>query len=1349
MKKIYVLLLILFNILLLAQQYSNTENSYHFYENKGQIVDQKGKENSNVKYLFQSKGLNVQIKIEGFSYDVYEVKKSLKKDSKKNKQYLFEQDKKRTEYDYKHQYHRIDIDFIDANKNPAIIAEGKSTDYDNYYNLPNRPKGIEKVHRFQKITYKNLYRNIDLVFFKPDDSLKPIEYNFIVNPGGKISDIKLKFKGAKTKLKDGKLSMNLRFGEMQENIPHSWEEVGTSKKPIDVQFSDLDNQIFGFAAEKNASDKTVVIDPVPTRIWGSYFSGSYYDNTSTFIVADEGDNLYFGGQTTNPTNIATSGTHQFFILNGSYENGFVQKFNPSGNRLWGTYIGNLLYDTKLYAGILNDDALYIGGSTFDQTGGINNITTAGVHKQFASANTLEAFIMKLDFYGHRIWGTYYGGTGYEDIYDLNFDQNGDLLASGYTNSSNQITTPTAFLATRPNSFSGFFSKFSSSGQLLYGSYFYRPVNHITADSHNNTVIAGQYFKDNSLPDIGSTNTHQPNMIGYYNAYILKFDNSFTKIWGTYYGGSSNYTSATSSNNYISGLAVDSNDNIIIAGTTRSADHIATPGAYKENHNSDDDNGFIAKFLPDGKIDWSTYYGAENNFGNKITAMYVNNKDDIYVVGDTRSSQDIATSNAYQPNPNQSDDGYFAKFSKNGSLVWGTYYADRFQDYLQNITFKNNYVYVIGWTSGTDSRNPLGTYGTFMPTAYAGYYLAKFQDCQNNVQVSAASVVCPNSRINLRASGGTSYSWTGPNGFSSTLQNPTISHATATHAGTYICIITGTGDCDGTYSVTIKVEDKTAPIPNIAVLPTITGNCKTIITTIPTATDVCMGNIVATTANPLQYSLPGNYVITWKYDDGNGNISTQNQNVTITSEPLPIANAAQNFCKISSPKISDLQITGTSIKWYDAAGNPLNSNTFLTDGTKYYASQTLNGCESAKTEIIVTLNDPTAPTGSTQQDFCSAQNPTISHLTVTGQNIIWYDSTGAILTASTPLSDGRTYYATQSVNGCESTTKLAVKVSVANGGIPANDYSMAFCNDTTSSTKTVDLNDYNTSLIANTAGLTFEFYDSANQLIANPANQKLNIGLNAFHVKISNALGCFVYVKLNLTLHPKPTLNLPASAEFCSGQSVDLDAGSGFSSYEWTKGGSGTPVSTNRILNVTTTEKYTVKVKNSFGCENSASVTVTQSSLGTITGVQIVNNTAAVIMSNSGNFLYSLDNAVWQTSNLFSNLSNGNHTVYVKTSGGCVIGQMNFTIFNVPNSFTPNADGINDTWKIDGIENYPNSDIKVYDRNGKVVLSKITTGTFEWDGKFDSHALPTGSYWYIIKVSDGRILNGWLLIKNRN
>ena len=125
-------------------------------------------------------------------------------------------------HELKYQFHRLDIDFLGANKNAEIIAEGRSVDYENHYNLPNKPTGKEKIYRYEKITYKNLYAKIDLVFFKPEDTLKPIEYNFIVNPGGKISDIKFQVKGTKTKLKDGKISMDLRFGEMQENSPHSW-----------------------------------------------------------------------------------------------------------------------------------------------------------------------------------------------------------------------------------------------------------------------------------------------------------------------------------------------------------------------------------------------------------------------------------------------------------------------------------------------------------------------------------------------------------------------------------------------------------------------------------------------------------------------------------------------------------------------------------------------------------------------------------------------------------------------------------------------------------------------------------------------------------------------------------------------------------------------------------------------------------------------------------------------------------------------------------------------------------------------------------------------------------------------
>ena len=144
MKKYYSLILIFINFFLLfSQKNISSQSDYYFYENKGQIIDQKGNANSKVKYLFNSGGLNVQIKKEGFSYDVYEVEKTKKKKTDKEKIPLSAVDRKpKEEFDYKYKFHRVDIDFLNANKNPEIIAEGKSTDYENYYNIPNKPEGV-------------------------------------------------------------------------------------------------------------------------------------------------------------------------------------------------------------------------------------------------------------------------------------------------------------------------------------------------------------------------------------------------------------------------------------------------------------------------------------------------------------------------------------------------------------------------------------------------------------------------------------------------------------------------------------------------------------------------------------------------------------------------------------------------------------------------------------------------------------------------------------------------------------------------------------------------------------------------------------------------------------------------------------------------------------------------------------------------------------------------------------------------------------------------------------------------------------------------------------------------------
>lgn len=624
------------------------------------------------------------------------------------------------------------------------------------------------------------------------------------------------------------------------------------------------------------------------------------------------------------------------------------------------------------------------------------------------------------------------------------------------------------------------------------------------------------------------------------------------------------------------------------------------------------------------------------------------------------------------------------------------------------------------------------------------FIVKMSDCITNPHINVLNAnICIGKDIELSASGGTSYLWSGPNGFSSKLQNPKVLNATSLNSGIYSCKISGSGDCDGTFNINVFVGDNLKPIPDITTLPKITGDCTILITTIPTATDNCKGKIIASTTDPLSYSLPGNYTITWNYDDGNGNIATQTQLVEITAQPLPIANASQTFCKIDNKKILDIIITATNPKWYDASGNNISSSTPLTDNTKYYVTQNSSGCESARKEILVTLSDPNPPAGNATQSFCSASNPTLKDVMVTGTAIKWFDNLGNLLPETTSLTNSETYFATQTVNNCESTQKLAIKINIATNYLSANDFATSLCNDTTASTKKENLDQYKKELILNPTDYTFQITDSNGKIVTGDAD--LEIGTNIFDVKITSALGCYQIVKLSLTLNEKPKINLPIEKEFCDSDGTPLDAG--FVKdyiYLWNTG------ETSHEIKADKEQTYTVKVTTPAGCTNIANVIVKKSKQAEIKNIIINNSEATVVMSIAGEYLFSLDQSNWQTSNKFSNLKNGAYTVFVKTNLGCDLGFKSFTIFSLSNIFTPNNDGVNDTWKIPGIENYPNSEIRIIDKNGTVVVEQITKGeAYEWNGESNGRKLPTDSYWYQIRVSDGRILEGYVVIKNRN
>jgi hypothetical protein len=189
---------------------------------------------------------------------------------------------------------------------------------------------------------------------------------------------------------------------------------------------------------------------------------------------------------------------------------------------------------------------------------------------------------------------------------------------------------------------------------------------------------------------------------------------------------------------------------------------------------------------------------------------------------------------------------------------------------------------------------------------------------------------------------------------------------------------------------------------------------------------------ASGGTPLASTTPlteGSY---WASQTNNGCESpTRLQVAAISILTLPPTSPAnQVFC--SGSTLANLIANGTGLQWYAApsAGTPLNSNSTLTSGS-YYVSQTNGGCESTRTEVLVTVSTVPAPTGAATQSLSSLL--TLGDIVVSGTNIVWYASdanatSGTYPIPSTQLLANTTYYATQTVNGCTSSTSLAVTIT---------------------------------------------------------------------------------------------------------------------------------------------------------------------------------------------------------------------------------------------------------------------------------------------------------------------------------
>ncbi|WP_444658532.1 choice-of-anchor L domain-containing protein [Flavobacterium sp.] len=253
----------------------------------------------------------------------------------------------------------------------------------------------------------------------------------------------------------------------------------------------------------------------------------------------------------------------------------------------------------------------------------------------------------------------------------------------------------------------------------------------------------------------------------------------------------------------------------------------------------------------------------------------------------------------------------------------------------------------------------------------------------------------------------------------------------------------------------------------------------------------------------------------------------------------------------------------------------------------------------------------------------------------------------------------------------------------------------------------------------------------------PGDQTIYIGLH-------NQIGCYAIMGLQLIVHTFGDEFADEEVILCEGSTLALDAGSGYSSYIWNT----SPAQDTQTITIDATGTYTVTVTDSNGCEGSKTFTIVLSAPAESVDFDINDfsgndNSVTINASGIGNYEYSMDNIIYQESNVFNHLPGGENTFYIRDSNGCLpVFFKTLYLLDYPTFFTPNGDGINDTWRIPYSYFRPTIEVSVFDRYGKFI-TKFRGNQEGWDGTHNGTPLPATDYWFVIELENGEKIRGHL------
>ncbi|GEM_PF-874646 len=613
-----------------------------------------------------------------------------------------------------------------------------------------RENWIRNVDTYREIVYKDVWDGIDIAF---SGYLNKLEYRIIVHKDKDPEKIIIETGTRKLRIKkNGSLIATLGGATLTLTRPEAYQYINGKKKFIKIEYRILKGGKFAFKIGKYNHLYPLIIDPIIT--WSTYLgpSGTGDERGTDIAILDHF--AYITGYTNSSTFPTTPGVFQTSLK--SNEDIFVTKLDYTNSTLiFSTFIGGSKNDEAYSIKVNSNGEVFIAGNTYSP----DYPATEGAYSETYNGEGGDACITALSADGSTlIFSTFLGGSNYDTARGIELDRNGNIFITGWTNSSDFPTTSgsfnrelqgktdafvvkmnetgsaliystliggedydyafdisvnnsgEAYITGGTNSLSfpangqelyayedAFIMKLSSDGSTisasrLLGGNGYDEAYGIDLDSNGNPYITGE-TSSSTLSE--SANGFQTHLKGNFDAFIAKFNSDLSSIiYFSYLGGSKN--------DQANDITLTSDGRAFITGTTYSTDFPLKENCFQNTLKGESDC-FVAALDTNGTdLICSTLLGGNDE--EEGNAIALDNHNNVFVTGYTRSFNFPVTNDAYDKNYHGEEDVFFSCLTPTGeNLIYSSFLGGSSgEDRGLSVTTDNNdHVYLTGYTLSPD------------------------------------------------------------------------------------------------------------------------------------------------------------------------------------------------------------------------------------------------------------------------------------------------------------------------------------------------------------------------------------------------------------------------------------------------------------------------------------------------------------------------------------------------------------------------------------------------------------------------------------------------------------------------